>query len=281
MSKRLSKIGGEALAPVQFVGNDGTFEQVSGDIVAVGGSIALDVAAKGVSKNAARLGVSIGTSLSKAAATGAPLAAAGPPGWVVQAVLLIVQVGAAIIDSLFNPFKTYFNKDLRELKNVIDLQIKKQFLKNGYNYPLEIKPNMIPETSEEMDIFNELLLKYYEDNGLISNEDVIKEEEIFSQINLLNRYRSQMINPLFTNTLLYQGTTQNITLLIAAAAAKKKGYSKELKSIKEIDYKNYKFNWYKKYVNFIEENLNIVLGVIICIICIISIISIIISIMLK
>lgn len=192
------------------------------------------------------------------------LSATGPVGWAI----VIVQLTFAILDILWNPFQTYFNKDLAELKETIDLSIRKQFLENGSDYPLEIKPSVMPSTDEEIDEYYRLKKEYYENNGLISSEDVLKEENLYNEINLLQRNMRIALNPLYDNINLYSGTTQNIVLLIAAAAAKKRGYGKKFS--KAIDLKNYTPSTpYKKYVTWVKFNWQLLVSISVILILII------------
>jgi hypothetical protein len=191
-------------------------------------------------------------------------ATAGPIGWAVA----IIQLTFAVLDILWNPFKSYYNKDLAELKDTIDVSIRKQFLENGSDYPLEIKPNIIPSTDEEIDEYYRLKKEYYENNGLISSEEVFKEENLYNEIGLLKRNMRIALNPLYDNINLYSGTTQNIALLIATAAAKKRGYGKKFS--KAIDLKNYKPSTpYKKYVTWLKFNWQLLVSISVILILII------------
>jgi hypothetical protein len=192
------------------------------------------VAQKAGEKVATQLGKTAGTQVaSKAAATGT-LLGMGPVGWA----LLIIQMSFMVLDLLWNPFQTYFNKDLSEIKESIDASIRKEFLKNGADYPLEIKPEILPSTDEEHDEFSKYVKQYYDDNGLIFSEDVIKEESLYQDLNLLTRRMDIALNPLYQNIGLLSGTNQNAALLIATAVAKKKGYRylPDLKRSIDMDY---------------------------------------------
>lgn len=183
-------------------------------------------------------------------------ASAGPIGWAV----MIVQLTFAVLDILWNPFQSYYNKDLAQMKESIDISIRKQFLENGSDYPLEIKPSVMPSTDEEIQEYYRLKKEYYDNNGLISSEDVVKEENLYNEINLLQRSMRIALNPLYDNINLYSGTTQNIALLIAAAAAKKRGYGKRFS--KAIDLKNYKPPTpYKKYVTWVKFNWQLLVSI--------------------
>jgi hypothetical protein len=215
--------------------------------------VAQKVAQKVATKAAAKAGQQLGMSILKKLGSTAFLATGGPIGWAVQAVLAIIQITSAIMDMLWNPLEAKFNKDLSELKETIDSSIRKQYLKDGYEYPLEIKPNIIPTTDEDYEEFQKLIKQYYDDNGLISEEEAETEEETFRILGLLKRQNQVTINPLFTNINLLSGTQQNIAILIAVAAAKKKGYGNLDKAI-DIDFKNYKFSPYKQYIQWFKLN---------------------------
>jgi hypothetical protein len=237
-------------------------DHILGDVINTGGQIAMD------SLDFAKIGSSIGkgiqaaksvgTTISAAAAEGSPLAAAGPPGWVVEAVLFIVQMTGILIDTFLNPFKTYFNSDLKDIKKSIDEHIRKLFISKGYDYPLEIKP-LIEQNDEKT---KKYIQQYFEDNGLISNEDVISEEDLVIYQKMVSRIREIKINPLYTNINTASRTSQNIALLIAAAAVKEKGYQ-TLKDIPIIDVKNYKKNIFLPIINWSSANWQIIL-ILIC-----------------
>lgn len=196
------------------------------------------------------------------------LGSSGPVGWAI----LAIQLAFAVIDILWNPFATYFNKDLAEIKESMDASIRKQFLEYGSEYPLEIKPNIMPTTEQELTEFRKYIKEYYDNNGLILSEDVIKEENIYQILNLLNRNMDYALNPLYSNITLLSGTNQNIAILIAASAAKKKGYGQLNKAI-DIDYENYEKSKINSIQNYIKLNWQLILSIIILII--ISLISII------
>ena len=133
---------------------------------------------------------------------------------------------------------------------------------------LEIKPSVMPSTDEEIDEYYKLKKEYYENNGLISSEEVFKEENLYNEINSLQRNMRIALNPLYDNINLYSGTTQNIALLIATAAAKKRGYGKKFS--KAIDLKNYKPSTpYKKYVTWLKFNWQLLVSISVILILII------------
>jgi len=219
--------------------------------------IAEEVAEKVAIQTGSKALVSLGAKMSASSA-------AGPVGVAVA----IIQATFALLDILWNPFQSYYNKDLAQMKETIDLSIRKQFLETGSDYPLEIKPSVMPSTDEEIDEYYRLKKEYYENNGLISSEDVVKEENLYSEINLLQRNMRIALNPLYDNINLYSGTTQNIVLLIAAAAAKKRGYGKKFS--KTIDLKNYTPSTpYKKYVTWVKFNWQLLVSISVILILII------------
>lgn len=226
-------------------------EKIAISVVNTVGNVALD---------AAQLAAQLGAFGAKIA-TG--LAASGG----LTAILAIVQVVFMLIDTFVNPLKTYFNRDLVSLKQDLDKNLKYQLQKMGLNYPLEIKPDIIPIKEEDIQKLFKYKQKYYDDNGLISQTKVLAQEYEVSQLSKLKRFIKYINNPFYTNKQLYDDTLNNITLLIAAAAAKKKGYGLPGK-IYDIDYKNYKPSIYKPYLNFIEINWQLI---IICFLIIISI----------
>lgn len=256
--KTLKKYGDEI---VSIGGSAGMSAGTGGDaptvIKDVAQGIAQEVAEKAIVQTASKTVASLGAKTSASSA-------AGPIGWAV----MIIQLTFAVLDILWNPFQSYYNKDLAQMKETIDVSIRKQFLENGSDYPLEIKPSVMPSTDEEIDEYYKLKKEYYENNGLISSEEVFKEENLYNEINSLQRNMRIALNPLYDNINLYSGTTQNIALLIAAAAAKKRGYGKKFS--KAIDLKNYKPSTpYKKYVTWLKFNWQLLVSISVILILII------------
>jgi hypothetical protein len=253
------------------------FETVAGEIVQGAGQVAIDVgshmaaSAANVARAAAqKAATSVATTIGEAAAAGAPLAAAGPPGWVVELVIFIIQITAILLDAFWNPFKTYFNKDLVEQKEIIDQSIRKMFLKYGYDYPLEIKPNIYPSSDEEINTFREYINEYYQNNGIITPEDVISEEDIAQTLALLKRNIHLSTNPLHQNVNLLSGTTQNMLVVAAALKAKNSKKQKVQASIidkaVDVDYKKFKPSPFKNYTSWILLNWQVFVSVSMCLI---------------
>ncbi len=231
-------------------------ETVTKSVVQTGVSIAEDVLEQVAVKVAVKSAASFGGKM-------AAYATAGPIGWA----LMIAQLTLAVLDIFWNPFKNYYNKDLVQLKDTIDSSIRKQFLENGADYPLEIKPNIIPTTDPEFEEYYKLKKEYYDNNGLISSEEVVTEENMYREIGLLNREMEIGLNPLYNNINLLSGTTQNIAILVAIAATKKR--AKERLS-KAIDLTNYKpSNPSDKYLIWMKLNWQLLVSVSVVIIIII------------
>lgn len=150
-------------------------------------------------------------------ATAAALAPTGPIGWIVEAVLFIVQMAGMAIDMTWNPLQTYFNKDLDDLKKSYDDAIRKQGLEQrGQEYPLELKPNVIPMNDDEHEEFNKYLQEYYINNKLVFPEEADKVDQLYNYLDYLKRERHVLYNPLK----FLVSTQHNISLLAAAAIRK-------------------------------------------------------------
>ena len=182
----------------------------------------------------ANIGITVGIS------SAAFVAAAGSAATGIGIGLAIFQITFALIDSFVNPYQTFFNKDLKELKKTIDEQLNTAFLSNGYGFPLEVKPDIMPNNEEDLNTFRSLIKKYYDDHGLITKEEVLEEENLVNELRKFKRLQRVTSNPFFETQNLLSGTTQNIALLIAAAAAKKKGYKKPKRPKLLMDYSKYK-----------------------------------------
>jgi hypothetical protein len=220
-------------------------ETVTSSVVGLAGNVAIDVGLA-----SARFTAMAGT-----AATGIGIAIA------------IFQITFALIDSFINPFQTYFNKDLADFKNKIDEQINTAFLSNGYGFPLEVKPDIFPKTDAELNTFQNYIRKYNEDNGLITQEDVLLEENLINELRKINRAKRISTNPFFENQQILSSTSQYQALLIAASAAQKKGYSKQRPKLL-MDYSKYqaKPKQPTPQYNFIKNDWQILIMILIIII---------------
>lgn len=110
----------------------------------------------------------------------------------------IFQMVLMMLDMLWNPFKNYYNEDLLPIKELIEKEMKKQFNENNMNWPLETKPNFLesvfdpkhPDYKKNYDLYWDLRNKYFNDNGLITKEEVLAEEKsLFSDVLSLRKMR--------------------------------------------------------------------------------------------
>lgn len=111
--------------------------------------------------------------------------------------LMLLQVAFMLLDILWNPFKNYYNSDLLDIRESMDSQIKKIFNDDmGMYYPLEIKPNFLsgldkndPNFKQNIKEFFDLQKLYYDNNGLITTEQALEEEQAFLDILSLRKMR--------------------------------------------------------------------------------------------
>lgn len=219
IAKFLASEGADiASAGLDISENPNNPEKVASSVVGAAGNIGMSVG----------MNTAAFTAMAGAAATGIGIA------------LVIFQITFAFIDAFVNPYQTYFNKDLKELKNTIDGQINTAMLANGYGFPLEVKPDIMPQTPEEIEVFRGLIRKYYDDRGLITKEDVLEEENLITELRKFKRLQRITSNPYFQTQGLLDSTQQNIALLIAAKAAYKKGYRAPKRPKLLMDYSKYK-----------------------------------------
>lgn len=115
---------------------------------------------------------------------------------IVGIVVAAVQIVGTLLDSFYNPFKNYFNHDLETLRKTINNVIKKDFEDNGILWPLEVKPDLIgmldkkhPNYISNSSRFKEKIKQYYNDNGLISNNMALEEENIYRILKAIKRKR--------------------------------------------------------------------------------------------
>lgn len=157
---------------------------------------AQEIAKEAASKLLVKMGVKSATTSSSLTTEAAAESALGPVG----IALMIIQIAGAAIDMLWNPFQTYTNSELADMKTLMDNNISEYFKKIGYAYPTETKPNIIPQTDEEIAQFNKDRSTYYTDNNLVSKDDVISEEEMINRINSNTRFDNIFYLDPSTNT---------------------------------------------------------------------------------
>lgn len=230
------------------------------------------------SKLASRLAMKVGTQVASfgaklgATATGTMTAAAaaapatGGLSMVVAAAIMVLQIGMAVFDMLFDPWKNYYNKDLDELKDSLDDGLRDAFKENGANWPIEIKPAFFI-SDEDVALYQELVQQYYDDRGIISKEIATAEEQRILALQQVRRTRKlytvdeegnvNSSQPIFQAVALNSSTQQNMALLIASAAAIKKGYTSEeyrqTYSPRVTELIEYERPWYHSIVQYIKS----------------------------
>ena len=140
-----------------------------------------------------KMGVKLSSNLAEATASQSASALAttatadaslGPIG----IALIIIQLAGAAIDMLWNPFQTYHNDELADMKTLMDNNISEYFKQIGYAFPTEVKPNVIPITDAEWTQFNKDREQYYTDNNLVTKSSVRAEESVLNILKQLKRF---------------------------------------------------------------------------------------------
>lgn len=240
--------------------------RISGEVVGIGANIGVNVAtniALGGGKTAATAAGAAGAAGGGIASTAGGTLAAGAatgPGVIVAIAVAIAQIVGGIIDAAWNPFKNYFNSDLDSIRTSIKLQLKKQLKTQGLSWPLEVKPNIFsflspedPNYEQNLKEFIDNVKQYYENNGLIFQEDVLKEENLFTTMLQLKRQSKKfiedengnlfLIDPTLSAVELQDSDNNNMLLLLALAV-----YAKKNKLIKK------KKTTIDKFIDFIQYN---------------------------
>lgn len=147
-------------------------------------------------------------------------------------VLMVFQACGAILDSVWDPFKNYFNADLETIRlNIMD-SLKIAYKEVNMNYPIETKPdilkNLNDEKSEDYLDFKNYMQKYLDDRGFITSEEVIAEEEYVLNLKRLKRQRKlyrydengnlEMMDPDMASVALLDSATNNDLIMMALAA---------------------------------------------------------------
>lgn len=209
------------------------------------------------SKLLAKSTSAVGRAGARLSATAAALAPSGPIGWLIEAALLVMQLGAMVIDMTWNPLQAYFNKDIKNMKDQIDANIRKQFITN-YNadWPLEVKPNIIPWMEEDLKKYIKYRQEYLDNNGLISAEEVLEEEILYGYLLQLKRKRDIVQNPFNRNINLLSATRDNVNLIVAAAIIRR---HQQLMKTKNLDYNTYKPRQINKVTHFLQHNWQLII----------------------
>lgn len=150
-------------------------KQATGAIAKQVGATAAKEAGKVVAKQAAQAAVktTITTAIKTAGSTAGRLASSSVAlmGGPIGVAILLISLTLGFLDMFWNPWKNYFNKDLDDLVNNLNEEAEKQYRLQGYKYPIQIKPNIMPETEEEMEEFRKDMRQYFTDRNLISPEE--------------------------------------------------------------------------------------------------------------
>jgi hypothetical protein len=212
-------------------------------------------------KTATSMGFKIASGLIAAAPTG--------PGILVELAIIVFQVTGMIIDMFWDPFKTYFNKDLDEMKETVDASVRKQALKRGYEYPLDVKPNVMPQSQEKEDEYMEYINTYYINNSLIPLELAAQREELWRS---LAQFKRSEIHLNSISDLASISSTQQSIALLAAVAIIRRNNAKMSKAL-DVDFKTYQPDKYRNQKEFVQYNWQMFLLITICIFLIFSSIS--------
>lgn len=227
---------------------------ISGEVIGVGANFAttyaLNTAFAGASSGVASVGGTAGATLAAGAATG--------PGIIVAIAVVIAQLVGAVIDAAWNPFKNYYNSDLEDIRKSIKTELKNEFKIKKLNWPLEVKPNIIglltqdnPEYEKDLQEFIDYIKKYNENNGIITKEEVLAEEELILELMSFKRQSKKfvedengnliLLDPGLSSIELQDSDNNNMLLLLALAV-----YAKKKKLVKKKLDKNLeflKYNW--------------------------------------
>lgn len=227
----------------------------------------------GLTSNVAVSAATSSTILGAAGASAATLSALGPIGLA----LGLTQALGSLLDALWNPFQTYYNKDLIEFKKMYNEALRKAWQNEGYNWPLEVKPPIMPmpDSPDEQDFLN-LISDYYKKYGFISKEDVIEEENFIKDIQSFRRinHRFKILPdgnidtriPNFTFLPYNNQEEMDIMILLAKAIISKRRMQNKERFIQQIEPKNI-------LIKFLETDWQLF------VICLVSILTIIFSIL--
>lgn len=194
-TKQAKKIAGTLVSKVKSTTLFKTLQKTGTAVSKLGTKVATSAVGKTVSSTATRIATT--TTVGKGvvmAGKGAAWLAKGLLkllGGPIGLALLLIELTFSLIDSLWNPFQTYYNKDLAEYKQQIEAGIRKEFQQLGRAYPFEIKPNIEPETDEELKEYWKYYNEYLEDRGLVSAEEVksiLDAQRNIAKINRMKRY---------------------------------------------------------------------------------------------
>lgn len=197
-------------------------------------STAVNVGLNFVGGGAAAASAATGAAAGGAAATGSVAAGSAVLG-PIALVVIAAQLVGALLDSLWNPFKNYFNSDLETMRLAIKSELKKAYNQENVNWPLEVKPDFLsglnsksPDYQKTIKEFQDYIQEYYDDKGLITKEAALEEENILIDIIKMKRRRRIgkidengniiVANPDVAAVTMLDNDNNNMLMLIALAA---------------------------------------------------------------
>jgi len=103
-------------------------------------------------------------------------AGAGP----IAALLMVLQIGGAILDAFWDPFKAVYQEELDALHEKYQRQMRSAFYDEGYKWPLIVKPDILP--TDDSGVVLEpvqkqvaaLMKEYLDARGLVTVKDLIQ-----------------------------------------------------------------------------------------------------------
>jgi hypothetical protein len=164
-------------------------KQLSGDIIGAGGQELIEygvkkafskqatgILAQQASSTAVKQAAATGirttiTTAAKAGAATAAKAAMAMAGGPIGLALLLISLTLGFMDMFWNPWKSYFNKDLQEILDQLNDSATQHFKLQDATYPITIKPNIIPQSAEELEELQKEVQQYLKDRNLISPEE--------------------------------------------------------------------------------------------------------------
>lgn len=165
------------------LGGDAATESAMNKAMGGEGKIGLQTAIEsGSSRKIAKESISMAANLGVALITG-PAAI----------VLMIAAALGMLLDAMWNPYQAYFNDDLSDFKKAYDQSVTSMFISAGYNWPLEVKPTVLPLTDEEYNTFQKYREEYFTRNNLVSAEEAYEAKTYFDELRTMRRMNSIMI----------------------------------------------------------------------------------------
>jgi hypothetical protein len=151
----------------------------------------------------------------------------------------------------------------------VDASVRKQALKRGYEYPLDVKPNVMPQSQEKEDEYMEYINTYYINNSLIPLELAAQREELWRS---LAQFKRSDIHLNSISDLASISSTQQSIALLAAVAIIRRNNAKMSKAL-DVDFKTYQPDKYRNQKEFVQYNWQMFLLITICIFLIFSSLS--------